>query len=561
MQNSNRVLIIGLDGGTWDVLGPWIDAGSLPNLARLRQNGSWGALLSTVPPITAPAWSTFMTGKKPGKHGVFHFVSAAIGEAPENAKSEIVNARSIKSSNLWDILGHHERKVVLINIPMTYPPRAVNGSMITGLLTPKGASIWTYPQELSEEVGDYTIDLDRFIDTKPFQSDHTHEATAPSMALMHEFRDMMEKRARASLELMASKPWDLFMVVFTGPDRMGHYLWPYHRSPDAADPPEVQELCQAIHDYYVRLDEIIGQLVEQGGSPLNVVLMSDHGMGAKFTRRLHGNNWLRQQGWLDAQTSDAGVANLDGWLSRLRLPRDKIGRLIVRIPGLAGSRFVREAAKSRSAAVDVKQSQAYFAPIYNNLAGVHINLTGSAKEALREKIAQGLNALVDPDTGQPLVEKIYRGEAFYEGPFARDIPDLIVALRPGYGWGLHVSSYSSLVTPVSLALLQGDHRLEGIFVAHGPNIEPSPEPLQGLAIEDVAPTVLYLMGLPRPSDMDGRVLTEIVAPEFLASQPVRSGDPIGYWPKEDEVVFLDEALSEEDEADVRGRLEALGYLG
>jgi hypothetical protein len=69
------------------------------------------------------------------------------------------------------------------------------------------------------------------------------------------------------------------------------------------------------------------------------------------------------------------------------------------------------------------------------------------------------------------------------------------------------------------------------------------------------------MGLPRPSDMDGRVLTEIVAPEFLASQPVRSGDPIGLWPREDEVAFLDEALSEEDEADVRGRLEALGYLG
>jgi predicted AlkP superfamily phosphohydrolase/phosphomutase len=491
---------------------------------------------------------------------VFHFVSAAPGEKPESGISEIVNARSIRSATLWDILGHHERKVVLVNVPMTYPPRAVNGSMITGLLTPKGASIWTYPQELSEELTDYVIDLDRFIDTKPFQSEHGHEETAPSMALMDEFRDMLEKRARVSLELMESKPWDLFMVVFTGPDRMGHYLWPYHRSPDAADPPEVQELCQAIHDYYIRLDEIIGQLVEQGGSPLSVMLMSDHGMGPNFTKRLHGNNWLRQQGWLDAQTGEAGVANLDGWLSRLRLPRDKIGRVIVRIPGLAGSRFVRKAAKSRSAAVDVRQSQAYFTPIYNNLAGVHINLSGDAKEGLCERIKQGLSELVDPDTGQPLVEKVYHGEMFYDGPFAHDAPDLVVALKPGYGWGMHVSSYSSLVTPVSLALLQGDHRPEGIFVAHGPAIVPDPEPLRGLTIEDVAPTALYLMGLPRPSDMDGRVLTEILVPETLESQPVRPGEPLGFWPAEDEVTFLDEALSDEDEADVRARLEALGYL-
>lgn len=560
MQNSHRVLVVGLDGATWDVLSPWIENGSLPNMARLRQNGRWGALLSTMPPITAPAWSSFMTGKKPGQHGVFHFVSAAPGEKPENGVSEIVNARSIQSSTLWDILGHHERKVVLMNVPMTYPPRAVNGSMITGLLTPKGASIWTYPPELSEELGDYVIDLDRFIDTKPFQSDHTHEATAPSLALMGEFRNMLEKRARTGLDLMESEPWDLFMIVFTGPDRMGHYLWPYHRSPDSADPPEVQELCQSIHDYYVRLDEIIGQLVEQGGSPLNVMLMSDHGMGPSFTKRLHGNNWLRQQGWLDAQTGDAGVGNLDGWLSRLRLPRDKIGRVVVRIPGLAGSRFVRQAAKSRSATVDVKQSQAYFAPIYNNLAGIHINLSGNAKEELREKIQQGLSELVDPDTGQPLVEKVYPGQAFYGGTFAHDSPDLVVALNPGYGWGLHVSSYSSLVTPVSLALLQGDHRLEGIFVAHGPDIVPNSEPLPGLAIEDVAPTVLYLMGLPRPTDMDGRVLTEIVEPEMLESEPVRSGEPIGFWPEEDGVTFLDEALSDEDEADVRSRLEALGYL-
>lgn len=561
MQNSNRVLIIGLDGGTWDVLSPWIDSGSLPNLARLRQNGSWGNLLSTIPPITAPAWSTFMTGKKPGKHGVFHFVSSSAENGPEDDKPEIVNARSIQSSTLWDVLGHHERKVVLVNVPMTYPPRPVNGWMITGLLTPKGASTFTYPPELSAELDDYVIDLERFIDTKPFQADHTGETTAPSMSLMHEFRDMLEKRARTSFSLMESKPWDLFMVVFTGPDRMGHYLWPFHRSPDAAEAPEVQELCRAIHDYYVRLDETIGQLVDRAGSDINVILMSDHGMGAKFRKRVHGNNWLLQHGWLEAQTEAPGVANLDGWLSRLRLPRDRIGRIVRGIPGLAGSRIVREAAKSRSAAVDPKSSQAYFVPVYNNIAGVHINLTGNEKEDLRQKLMQGLSELVDPDTGQRVVQDLLPGEAYFDGPFAQDTPDIIVALMPDYGWGMHVSSYSSIVTPVSLARIQGDHRLEGIFVACGPGIAAHSEPLPDLAIQDIAPSVLYLMGLPRPSDMDGRVLAEILEPGILEGHPIKLGEPIGYWPKEDEVVFGDEALSDRDEDEIRARLEALGYLG
>jgi predicted AlkP superfamily phosphohydrolase/phosphomutase len=428
------------------------------------------------------------------------------------------------------------------------------------LLTPKGASTFTYPPELAEELDCYVIDLDRFIDTKPFQAGHSQDAVAPSMNLMHEFREMLERRARTSLGLMESKPWDLFMVVFTGTDRMGHYLWPFHRSADAADPPEVQELCRAIHDYYIRLDEMIGQLVEQAGSDVHIMLMSDHGMGSVVSKTFHGNNWLRQRGWLDAKTSDSSATNLDGWLSWLGLPRDRIGRMVVRIPGLAGSRLVRKAAKSRAASVDVKQSQAYFAPIYNNIAGVHINLTGSAKEALQQQIWRGLSELVDPDSGQRVVKKVYEGQDYYEGPFGQDVPDLLVALEPDYGWGFFVSSYSSVVTPVSLTELRGDHRLEGIFVAHGPGIVTSSEPLPGLAIEDAAPTVLYLMGLPYPSDMDGRVLAEILEPEILEGRPIESGEPVGYWPKEDEVTFSDEVLSDQDEDEVRARLEALGYL-
>ena len=172
-------MIIGLDGATWTVIDPWIKDGTLPHLARLRQEGSWGNLRSTIPPITAAAWSTFMTGKRPGKHGVFHFIKLFDDDgSTANGQPELVSGRSIKSSTLWDILGHQERRAVLVNIPLTYPPRAVNGVMITGLLTPSSAKVFTYPLELSQQISDYKIDLDRFIDKKPFQDDFDAEMLA-----------------------------------------------------------------------------------------------------------------------------------------------------------------------------------------------------------------------------------------------------------------------------------------------------------------------------------------------------------------------------------------------
>lgn len=560
MQKSNRVLIIGLDGATWDVLDPWINDGSLPHLARLRQSGSWGVLLSTIPPLTAPAWSTFMTGKRPGKHGMFHFIDMFGEDETVDGKRQILNARDLKSSTLWDIMGHHDRKVALINVPMTYPPRPVNGFMITGLLTPRNATTFTYPPELSREITDYVIDLDRFIDTKPFQTQRDAEVVAPTLSLVQEFRDMLEKRARCSLSLMNSKPWDIFMVVFTGTDRMGHYLWPYHRYADASESPEIQGLCQAVHRYYIRLDEIVGELVERAGKEVMVVVMSDHGMGPRQVKRIHCNYWLYQQGWLSVKTDKSRITNPDGWLKRLGLPRDKIGRVSVRIPGLARSRLVKKAVKSRLATVDVEQSRAYCVPMWNTIMGIRINLTGERKEALYQEIVGGLKKIVDPETGQRVVQQVYRGADYYHGPYADNIPDMIVSMKQDYVCTFQLRNYSSVVTKRQLPSKRGNHRFEGVFIASGPNVVSNPEPLVNLIIEDIAPTVLYLMDLPVPSDMDGRVLTEILAPNVLDSWPIKQGKPVGLWPSEDEAVFDDRGISDEDEKQIRERLKALGYI-
>jgi predicted AlkP superfamily phosphohydrolase/phosphomutase len=502
-----------------------------------------------------------MTGKKPGKHGTFHFIELFENDGLRGDKPKIVNARNIKSSTLWDILSHHDRKLVLINIPMTYPPRPVNGTMIACFLTPRNAPVFTYPPELSKQLTDYVIDLDRFIDTKPFQGDSiSAEITAPTLSLVAEFRDMTDKRAKTSLSLMDSNPWDLFMVVFASPDRMGHYLWPFHRDPSPDDSPEVQQLCQAVRDHYIRLDQVVGELVERAGEGVSILVMSDHGMGLRFSKRLHLNSWLQQHGWLLAKGAGTAAFNADSWARRLRLPRDKIGRIVHRIPGMSKSRLVGAAARSRSAIVDREKSQAYCLPMYNHVMGIRLNASGQSKEALRQEIMRELEKIVDPETGVKVVQQVIQGEDYYYGSYALNIPDILVVLHPDYGCGTELGTYSSVITKMQMAPRQGGHRLEGIFIASGPHIVADAEPLSDLDIEDIAPTVLHLMDLPIPNDMDGRVLNEILTPSTLASRPVKMTEPLGFWPSEDEAVFSDDTVTDEDEEKIRERLQALGYL-
>jgi predicted AlkP superfamily phosphohydrolase/phosphomutase len=562
MQGRERVLIIGLDGATWTVLAPWLDDGTLPNLARLRQSGSWGELRSTVPPLTAPAWSTFLTGKNPGKHGVFHFV--ALDDDPDvsvDAKAEIVDGRSIKSPVLWDIVAHHGRKVGAINVPMSYPPRPVNGFMITCLLTPPNAAVFTYPPELSQQLPGYQIDLDRFISEKPFARDgdapRTKRTVKPSLQLMREFHAMEEERGRTALRLMEREPWDVFMVVFTATDRMGHYLWPYHRRQDLNGAPEGPELHAAIRQLYVRLDEMIGDLVRQAGPEASVIVMSDHGMGPIYSKNTHWNNWLYRQGYVSLQ--GGGASTPDGLLLRLGIPRDTIGRLIRRIPGLAGSRVVQKARTAQTAAIDYARSKAYYVRIFDPVGGIRINAQGAERERLREELLGALRAVTDPATGKPIVRWAWRREECYHGPYADSMPDIILVMHADYGSSDRLSNYSAIVTDRPTIGDPGGHHVEGIFIASGPEVASQAGPLPNLEIADIAPTALHLMGLPVPDDMDGRVLTEILTAASLRARPVATEAPMGRWPAEADEGAQAE-LTDEDEELVRDRLRALGYV-
>jgi predicted AlkP superfamily phosphohydrolase/phosphomutase len=562
MDKHQKVLIIGLDGATWTVLTPWIEDGSLPNLAGLRDHGSWGELRSTIPPITAPAWSSFLTGKNPGKHGVFHFIP--LDDDPEehgNGKIEVVDGRSIQSATLWDILGHHNRKVGVINVPMSYPPRPVNGFMITCLLTPPHASIFTYPAELSGQLEGYQIDLDRFIDQKPFARDlqgkHIKREVKPSLQLVQEFYDMEEKRAETALELMTSNPWDVFMVVFTATDRMGHYLWPYHLPGSPADDTETKELRAALHSFYKRLDEHIGRLVDTAGPDTTVIVMSDHGMGSIYTKNTHWNNWLFKKGYIDIERGTTNTP--DGWLLRLKLPRDKLRAVMNRIPGLMKNKLVEKARTAPTARIDYQNSRAYYVRIFDPVGGIHVRGEGQAKEALIQELLNEVRQVVDPSTGQPVVRWALRREEYFKGPHASKAPDIILVMHPDFGSSDRLSNYSAIVTDRPSIGDPGGHHIEGILIVSGHGAAAQKDPIPGMVIEDVTPTVLHLLGLPIPTDMDGRALTELLDARLFGEPPLFTEVEPDRWPSEQEAVpILEKPPGDEDV--IQDRLRALGYL-
>ncbi len=203
------MLIIGLDGATFDYIFPLMRKGRLPNLSKLMRTGSWGNLESTIQPITGSAWPSFMTGKTPAKHGVFDFIQQEIKE-----DVGLVNSQSIVGETIFDIFSRNGKEVISINVPVTFPPWKINGYMITGMLSPENAEI-TYPPEFKKELKDYRIDI------------KASYKEGKEQEMINDIRDLLQNRTRYTTKILVEKRWDFAMVVFRGTDVIPHYFRKY----------------------------------------------------------------------------------------------------------------------------------------------------------------------------------------------------------------------------------------------------------------------------------------------------------------------------------------------
>lgn len=534
-EHPHRLLIVGLDGLHWPVLEPFLHDGVMPNLARLRSEGAWGPLTSVIPTQSASAWASFITGQNPGKHGVVDFMERLPDGSYRHAKPR-------PSTTLWHHAGQAGLRVGVLNFPVTYPPDPVNGFLVSGMLSPKGRS-FTHPSALGGEilsaVPGYQLDLEWQL------------YAGREEALLRDLIEMTRHRAAAARYLQDQYPSDLLAVAFIGPDRLQHALsrhldssHPYH------DPRQAHRLAPGIRRFYATLDDALGQLVAAAGDGAGILVLSDHGF-QPAAWQFSVNEWLARRGWLawqaDRSRLERLVRSLDTpWVRHIR-------RSLFRDISRHFSTF------SPGGTIDWSKTVA-FCP-WTEQQGVRLNVAGREPagivpmedyEGLRESIRLALGEAARPSSGQLVVDRVWKREELYRGPFFDQMPDLVFALRPGFAAS---QAQQKLWEPTGWA--SGDHALQGILVAWGPGVIPGP--VTGAELVSVAPTALYWLGQSVPVAMDGGVLG-LFEPAYLASNPIRREPGGGTGPSPADDAPPAAVLTAEEEKEIQDHLRGLGYL-
>jgi len=553
LSANQRVWVIGLDGVPWTLLQPWIDAGYLPALARLQAGGASGGLRSSIQFLTAVAWTTFLTGLNPGKHGIFDFAR----RIPGTYKQELTNASIRSGRSLWRVLSDAGRRVGVVNVPMTFPPEKVNGFLISGLDTPGLDSAYTYPPELKSEVNDV-----HFIAVSTIGKSHAQ--------YLKETLEGVDKRFELIRRTLNREPLDFYMGVEMETDAIQHCSWSL-----MADPSQPNH--DAILQVYKRIDGHLAKLVDDLPEDVTLIILSDHGAGP-IVHTIYLDRWLAKKGWLHyKQGKELTLAD----------HRRRLTRKVVKNSFYLAQRFLPVSAKGflkrftgAHAAVETIMEQAEIdwgrtsAWSTGNLGNINLNIKGRDPEGVIEpegveafvaELTAALHELRDPDTGERMVAEIMRREEIYTGPLIDRAPDLLIrwvddkylAVKdydgnpdgPIFGikqkFGRHGAAYALDQT--------GTHIIEGIVIMYGKGVRPGVR-LQGAQLMDIAPTILHLLDVPIPRTMDGKPLLDAFEPA-IAEKPV-------VYEEDDRDISGDSVLelSEEEERAVRERLQELGYV-
>ena len=563
-----RVLVIGLDGATFRLIRPLVAAGQLPNLARFMSQGVAGDLQSTIQPSSEQAWSAFLTGQNNGKHGVYGFQQ----RRPGTYQFGYVNAASLRAPSLWQILSQRDRDVIVINVPMTYPPEQVRGVLVGGLLTPGPQSQFTWPAgiygELVRECGGYVIDVDT--ERGRLEDDQLAQLAEDGVR-------MIRLRTAAALHLARTRPWDFTMVVYGASDRLAHKFWKYWDvTHPLHDPQAAQQFGDVLPRIYRELDAAVGQLVDAlCDDQTTVFIVSDHGFGP-MEKAVYLNRWLAQQGYLVLRAASAlspgqqASAAVRGSLRRgvryLDTPLVSKAKkwAFERFPDLKGSLYSSMAFSQ----VDWSRTQAYalgtMGNIYFNRRGREpegIVAPGAESDALAERLMGDLGGLLDPATGQSVFHEIYRAADLYHGPALADAPDVIGVKESRYhvvtaDWQGGDEIVASLGGALHFASDQsGQHELAGILMAAGPDVRQG-QTVDGAQLIDMAATILYALNEPIPASMDSRLIDSVFKAEALQSRPAqRVEEDI-----EHRRSASDGAYDAEGEAQLAEHLASLGYL-
>lgn len=448
-KGDRRVMVIGLDCAPPEhVFDEY--AGDIPNLTKLKENGMFGPLESIVPPITVPAWACMMTSKDPGTLGIYGF---------RNRKDhtydglEFATSFKVKEPTVWDILSDNGKQCIVMSVPPMYPPKPVNGIQIGCFLTPNNQAEYTYPKELKQElesnVGEFIFDV------RNFRTDNTQY-------ILDETYKMTDMKFKTADYLLSNKPWDFFMMVEMGPDRLNHGIWsfidPNHPRYEPDNPYK-----ESLREYYRYLDGKIGDLLKHADEDTTVLVVSDHGAKA-MVGGVCFNEWLQGEGYLAFTNEPEGIT-----------PINKMD-------------------------IDWSQTKAwgdggYYGRLFLNVEGREPNgiIPAADYEKERDALIAKIEAMVDHE-GNPMGNKAHKPEDIY-GTQNGVAPDLIVIFGELRWRSVGSLGHGSLYTfENDTGPDEANHAEHGIFIMNNAPGQQTGEK-QGLHLWDVHSTVLDLFGL------------------------------------------------------------------
>jgi predicted AlkP superfamily phosphohydrolase/phosphomutase len=533
-----RAAVIGLDGAAWHLIDPLIESGVMPRLAALKERGAWGTLRSTVPTYTPPAWTSAVTGVNPGRHGIFGFQYGNIQDQPV----ELMHAGKVKAAALWDIARAQGVRIGAYNIPLTYPPRRVDGWMVSGMMTPgfgERQRGFAHPDGLSERIDEwapgYVIDLSANYETDWRDAELCRRALAS-----------IEQRYVVLERLLQEDPVDVVFSVMEAPDRLQHVYYRYlDPSDELYDSPAAKRIRPEIETCFAALDRVVGLLGDWAGDDGGAIVCSDHGFTAWLVT-VRVNALLAEWGYLRTKPM---ARFMQTGLARALVPIAK--RVLSR-------RFARQAKGQTFKGIDWSRTRAFAS--YVPQQGIHLNLKGrerfgivepSEADALLNDLIARFGAQRGPD-GEPVTDVVHKRDDVLSGAELERAPDLFPVLRD-HTYELDDEIFHRDPFTNVADLPRGVHHPDGIVIVAGPGVQAGKR-IEGTVL-DVTPTLLYQAGLAVPTGLDGDVLKSAFAGDHLGSNPIRWTDPPAQSGDGEQSPY-----SAEEEKQIEDSLRGLGYL-
>lgn len=472
-KDTPKVFVIGLDCAPPELLfESWRDI--LPNFSKLMDNGRYGEMLSAIPAITVPAWACMTTSKDAGVLGFYGFRNRS--DYTYDNRFIATNA-TVQEKRVWDILGEAGKQCIIAGVPQTYPIKPLNGHLISCFLTPdvtNPRTQWTYPPTLRDEIQQLLAPEVYDVDVPNFRTDDKGH-------LLKQIHDMTRKHFAVLRYLLETKPWDFFMFVEMGVDRIHHALWAHHDPTHHKHDPNTPFL-HAIRDYYIYLDQQVGTLLAKLPKGTHVIVVSDHGV-----KPMRGgiclNDWLLRQGHLTLFDD---------------LPKTRI-------------------VSFEKVEVDWSKSIAwgdggYYGRLFLNVQGREPNgiIPPDQYETVRDRLAEEIRQIPGPN-GERLNTIVFKPEAIYHHVNGV-APDLII-YWDNLGWrsvgGMghpDIYTFDNDTGPDD-----ANHAENGVWLhtrlgENEGNLPKGGQRLPKSQLMDFAPTVLDIFGLPVPADMQGKII-------------------------------------------------------